>query len=91
MEEDHSQGDYAAFMSESSQSRVEKVNELEELQNTKASLSASLTKSKEELAVRGDQRRRDGEGDQVLCIIVVTGCFRISTLGRRPVLVRLRH
>ena len=49
-EEDHSQGDYAAFMSESSQSRVKKVNEVEELQNTKASLSGSLTKSKEELA-----------------------------------------
>ena len=50
VEEDHSQGDYAAFMSESSESRVEKVNEVEELQNTKASLSVSLTKSKEELA-----------------------------------------
>ena len=36
VEEDHSQGDYSAFISEFSQSRVEKVNEVEELQNTKA-------------------------------------------------------
>ena len=50
VEEDHSQGDYAVFMSESSESRVQKVNEVEELQNTKASLSGSLTNSKEELA-----------------------------------------
>ena len=50
VEEDHSKGDYAAFVSESSQSRGEKVNEVEELQNTKAFLSGRLTKSKEELA-----------------------------------------
>ena len=49
MEEDHSQKDYAAFVSESSQSHVEKVNKVEELQNTKASLSGSFTKLKEEL------------------------------------------
>ena len=36
-------------MSESSQSRVEKVNKVEELQNTKASLSGRFTKLKEEL------------------------------------------
>ena len=48
VEEDHSKKDYAAFVSESSQSRVEKVNKVEELQNTKASLSGSLTKVKEE-------------------------------------------
>ena len=50
MEEDHSHGDYAEFMSEFSQSLVEKVNEVEELQNTKASSSASLTKLKKKLA-----------------------------------------
>ena len=49
VEEDHSQKDYAAFVSESSQSRVEKVNKVKELQNTKASLSGNLTKVKEEL------------------------------------------
>jgi len=37
-------------MKESAQSRAEKVKEVEELQHTKASLSASLTQTKEELA-----------------------------------------
>ena len=46
VEEDHSQKDNAAFVSESSQSRVDKINKVEELQNTKASLSWSLSKVK---------------------------------------------
>merc|ERR1712136_436780 len=50
VEEDHSQQEYEAFMAESAASRAEKVKEVEELQNTKASLSASLTQTKEELA-----------------------------------------
>merc|ERR1712136_271492 len=50
VEEDRSQGEYEGFMKDSSQSRAEKVQEVEELQNTKASLSASLTQLKEELA-----------------------------------------
>ena len=50
VEEDHSQGDYEGFMKDSSQSRAEKVQEVEELQNTKAALSSSLAQSKEEFA-----------------------------------------
>merc|ERR1712136_291094 len=50
VEEDHSQSEYEGFMKESSQSRADKVKEVEELQNTKASLSSGLTQSKEELA-----------------------------------------
>jgi len=50
VEEDRSQGEYEGFMKDSSQSRAEKVQEVEELQNTKAALSSSLTQSKEELA-----------------------------------------
>merc|ERR1711916_164025 len=50
VEEANQQGDYEEYMKESAQSRAEKVKEVEELQNTKASLSASLTQSKEELA-----------------------------------------
>ena len=49
VEEDHSQKDYVAFVPESSRSRVEKVNKVKELQNTKASLSGNVTKVKEEL------------------------------------------
>merc|ERR1712227_1135140 len=49
-EEANQQGDYEEYMKESAQSRAEKVKEVEELQNTKASLSASLTQTKEELA-----------------------------------------
>ena len=47
MEDDHSQKDYAALMSESSLRRVEKVNKVEKLLNMKASLSGRLTKLKE--------------------------------------------
>jgi len=50
VEEANQQGDYEEYMKESAQSRAEKVKEVEELQNTKASLSASLTQTKEELA-----------------------------------------
>merc|ERR1712136_673443 len=50
VDEDHSQGDYEDFTKESAQSRAEKVKEVEELQSTKASLSSSLTQTKEELA-----------------------------------------
>jgi len=50
VEEDHSQAEYEGFMKDSAQSRADKVKEVEELQNTKASLSSSLTQSKEELA-----------------------------------------
>jgi len=50
VEEANQQGDYEEYMKESAQSRAEKVKEVEELQHTKASLSASLTQTKEELA-----------------------------------------
>merc|ERR1719259_1128225 len=40
----------ADLAKESAQSRAEKVKEVEELQSTKASLSSSLTQTKEELA-----------------------------------------
>ena len=50
VDEEHPQLEYEAFMSESAASRADKVKELEELQDAKASVSASLTRSKEELA-----------------------------------------
>ena len=49
-EEEHSQQDTEASRSESAVSRADQVTEVEEMQNTKASISASLTKSTEELA-----------------------------------------
>ena len=52
---------------EKSESCAKELQEtkMEELQNTKASVSGSLTKSNEQLASSGDQRRLNGEGNQV--------------------------
>lgn len=49
-DEEHAQAEYVAFISESAASRADKVKELEKLQNTKASMSASMTGSKEDAA-----------------------------------------
>ena len=49
-EEEHSQQDTEASRSQSALSRADQVTEVVEMENTKASISASLTKSTEELA-----------------------------------------
>ena len=61
---------------------------VEELQNTKAHLSASLTKSKKELA---SSETSAAEMAKVFCSFFcsVTGCYIISTLGGRARMVRL--
>ena len=64
VEEDHSQECCAAFMSEFSQSRVEKVNEVEELQKHESVLSVRLSKSKEELASAVSSAAEPAWGDQ---------------------------
>ena len=51
-------------MAESAASSAQKVMEVEELKDTRASLSASLAQSKEEPCVSNDQRSSDGQGDE---------------------------
>ena len=50
VEEEHAEKGYGAVMAESSATRTDKVQEVGELQNTKPSITACLTQSKEELA-----------------------------------------
>ena len=50
MEQDHSLEEYEAFMALLSASRAEKVKEVEELKDTRASVSPSLVSTKEKLA-----------------------------------------
>ena len=50
MEQDHSLEKYEAFMALLSASRAEKVKEVEELKDTRASVSPSLVGTKEKLA-----------------------------------------
>ena len=50
MEQDLSSKEHDAFMAESSASRAEKVKEVEELKDTRASASPSLVSTKEKLA-----------------------------------------
>ena len=86
----HSQGDYEEFTKESAQSRAEKVKEVEELQNTKASLSSSLTQSKEELAGAVSSAAEMAKMIRSLhqsCDWLLQNL----TFGRQPVLERLRH
>ena len=70
VEEDHSQGDYAAFMSESSESRVEKVNEVEELQNTKSVLVCEFDQIEGGACVRSVQPRWAGQDDQTQLLAI---------------------
>ena len=60
-------------MAESAASRAQKVKEVQELKDTRASLSASLAQSKEESCVSNDQRSSDGQGDECSACRVATG------------------
>ena len=89
VEEVHSPGDYEEFTKESAQSRAEKVKELEELQNTKASLSASLTQSKEELAGAVTSAAETAKVISSLHQSCDWSLEKFDTDGRRPVLGRM--
>ena len=89
VDEEHPRLEYEAFMSESAASRADKVKELE-VQDTKASVSASLTRSKEELASAVTSAAETAEVISRFTKVAI-GWFRISMLGRRPVLGKSRH